>query len=108
MLPPCGSSSRPAIQPSPRKGVMKQTDRSDPRTPGRLLLPGLAAIDGVPDYPFIADRPALVGIDKLHRPQRGILEITHIGPCRRDGASQDNGEGGKQGGLGTHGNPSVE
>lgn len=65
---------------NPAGGLADERNRAQ-RGPqaGGLALPGLAAVDGVQDHAFVADRPALLAVDELKGPQRGIFEVAQIG-----------------------------
>ena len=77
---------------------MDGTQRS-PNT-GRLPLPVLSAVDGVPDHALIAGRPTLIGIDKMHCVQRGIVEVAQVGGGR---SQSEQSAGGQCHEKGSHG-----
>ena len=70
-------------------------------------LPNFAGVDGLPDDPVIADRPAFGLIDKLDGVQGGVLEIAQFAGANRcgEGAYGEQQHGDR--GDGSHVWPSV-
>ena len=87
---------------------IEEADRAQRRADAAgHALPNLAGVDGVPDDPVIADRPAFGLIDELDGVQSGVLEIAQFagaGRCGKDGrGEQQHGDRGD----GSHVWPSV-
>src|SRR5262249_29389695 len=77
------------------EGVQERESPQRAADAGVLPLPGLAAIDRVPDDALVADGPAFVAVDELNRPQRGIVEMARRGGNGQGGRGENDDRGQK-------------